>query len=239
MLSVSKLTIAICDDTPQDLEHIHTLIHHHLKRGGISHHISSYHNTASLLADIRSGKTFHILFLDVLMDEMNGLEFAALLRRQQNTTPIVFMSVNQEFALSGYEVSAVRYLAKPVEPRKLDEALHRCLEIWNSKKEILLPTEQGEHRISVSDIQFIEAFDRGILVCMGSEIIECRMKFREAETLMPLAAFIQCHRSYLVNPDHIKTIRPYEFVLRSGQRIPVGKARYHEIRKQFIQYLSS
>ena len=129
-------------------------------------------------------------------------------------------------------------LAKPVDPNRFEEALLHCVDIWKTKKEILLPTEQGESRISVSDIQFIEAFDRGIRINTEQKIIESRLKFREAESLLPLATFIRCHRSFLVNPDHIQCIQPYSFVLRTGQHIPVGKSRYPEIRREFIQYLS-
>lgn len=238
MLSDNQLTIAVCDDNPKDLELIRDMIRPVLQREGISHGISCYTDGRSLLADIRSGKNFHILFLDVLMEELNGLELAALLRRQKKRVPIVFISVNREMALNGYEVSAVRYLAKPVDPNRFEEALLRCVDIWKTKKEILLPTEQGEYRISVSDIQFIEAFDRGIRINTEQKIIESRLKFREAESLLPLATFIRCHRSFLVNPDHIQCIQPYKFVLRTGQHIPVGKSRYPEIRREFIQYLS-
>lgn len=239
MLSDNQLTIALCDDNPKDLELIRDMIRPVLKREGIPHGISCYTDPKALLADIHSGKNFHILFLDVLMNELSGLELAALLRRQKKSVPIVFISVNREMALNGYEVSAVRYLAKPVDTHKFEEALLHCVDIWRTKKEILLPTEQGEYRISVSDILFIEAFDRGIRINTERETIESRLKFREAESLLPLAAFIQCHRSFLVNPDHIKCIRPYMFVLHTGQHIPVGKSRYPEIRRKFIQYLSA
>lgn len=235
----NQLTIAICDDAPADLNQIHEIITRILRKAGIHHSISAYESAASLLSDIRSDNQFHILFLDVMMKEQNGLDLAAQLRKQQNQVPIVFISANREMALYGYEVSAVRYLAKPIDEGKLEEALMYCVEEWQKQKEILLPTGWGQYRISVSDILFIEAFDRGIRVVLENETVESRLKFREAEMLLPMSSFIRCHRAFLVNPAFIKCLRPYEFILLNGQHIPVGKARYPEIRRKFVQYISA
>lgn len=239
MINDNELTIALCDDAPGDLTVVHDMITHILNREGVVHMISCYDKTSDLLADIHCGVQFHILFLEVVMNELSGLELAAELRRQKNNIPIIFVSANRELALYGYEVSALRYLAKPVDEKKLEEALMYCVKDWQRQKEILLPTGTGQYRISASDILFIEAFDRGIRVVLKDETVESRLKFREAETLLPVSAFLRCHRAFLVNPAYIKSIRPYEFILLNGQHIPVGKSRYAEIRRKFIQYISA
>ena len=238
MQTDNQLKIAVCDDVKADLLEITELTTEILQEAGIAHSIAGYESGKSLLQDIRNGAQFHLLLLDVLMDELDGMELAAQLRKQQDKTAIVFISINREMALRGYEVSAQRYLAKPLEREKLKEALLHCYEGRQGQKEILLPTERGQYRISLSDVQFVEAFDRGTRFVLANEKVECRLKFGEVEEMLPAPSFIRCHRSYLVNLSGIRYIRPYEFTLKSGQAVPISKGRFSEIYKKFVDYLA-
>ena len=65
-----------------------------------------------------------------------------------------------------------------------------------------------------------------------------KLKFSEVGALLPKSVFIHCHRAYIVNLSHIKHIRPYEFELKSGAAVPIGKPRYSEISKQFFSYIT-
>lgn len=238
MQTDNQLKIAVCDDVRSDLLEITVMTKEILQDAGITHSIVGYESGNELLQDIQNGAKFHILLLDVVMDELDGMELAAQLRKQQNKTAIVFISINREMALRGYEVSAARYLAKPLEKGKLKEALDHCFEDWQAQKEILLPTERGQYRISLSDIQFVEAFDRGTRFVLADEKVECRLKFGEVEAMLPSSSFIRCHRSFLVNLSGIRSIRPYEFSLKSGQAVPISKGRFSEIHKKFVDYLA-
>ena len=115
----SELKIAVCDDIEKDRIQIINMTKGILQDMQVSCSIVGYKDGPSLLADIQNGSKFHIMLLDVMMDEMDGMELAAELRKQGNRTAIIFISINREMALYGYEVSAVRYLIKPLEERKL------------------------------------------------------------------------------------------------------------------------
>lgn len=238
MSTESELKIAVCDDIQTNCAQIIGMTKQILQDAEILHSVSGYESARRLLTDIQNGAQFHILLLDVMMDEMNGMELAAELRKQQNKVNIIFISSNREMALCGYEVSAVRYLAKPLDEDKLKEALFYCYRIWQEKKEILLPTDKGKHRISFADIQYVEAFNRGTRFVLANETVESRHKFGEVEAMLPSSAFVLCHRAYIVNLSCIKFIRPYEFLLRSGETVPIGKGRYSAIRKKFIDYIA-
>lgn len=238
MQTDNQLKIAVCDDVRSDLLEITEMTKEILQDAGITYSIVGYESGEELLQDIQKRRKFHILLLDVLMDELDGMELAALLRKRQDKTAIVFISINREMALRGYEVSAVRYLAKPLGKDKLKEALNHCCELWQAQKEILLPTERGRCRISLSDIQFVETFDRGTRFVLTDEKVECRLKFGEVEAMLPSSSFIRCHRSFLVNLSGIRYIRPYEFTLKGGQVVPISKGRFAEIHKKFVDYLA-
>ena len=88
--------------------------------------IVCYGTAKDLLEEIQNGKEYAMLLLDVLMPAQDGMELARVLRDKKVETEIVFISCNREMALQGYEVAAARYLAKPLEMKKLTEAVRFC-----------------------------------------------------------------------------------------------------------------
>lgn len=233
-----RINIAICDDVHADRMQIAAMTGDILKSEEIHCSITGYDSAKALLDGIHNSAQYNILLLDVMMGELDGIELARLLRTEQDNTDIIFVSSNREMAMCGYEVKAVRYLAKPIDQEKLKEALLHCYKKWREKKEILIPTNQGLHRISVSDIQYVEAYDRGTRFMLGGELTQSRLKMSEVESTLPKSMFFQCHRGFIVNLTNIKSIRRYEFVMKSGLLVPIGKARYNECYKRFVDFLS-
>lgn len=236
--AVKELKIAICDDEAHYRDQVTGMTRHILQNAGIDCELSVYQSGTELLDAIRDGSVFHILLLDVVMEPFSGMELAALLRKQKNRCAIVFISGNLEMALQGYEVSAARFLSKPVDEARLEEALLHCCSLWQEKKEILLPTDQGQYRTSFSEIWFVEAFDRGTRFVLTDKTVETKLKFSEAEAMLPKSMFLQCHRAFLVNLHHVRWIRPNEFELMSGALVPISKHRYSEVNKKFFDYLA-
>ena len=117
--SHSSISIAICDDESNALTEIESITKELLAAEKISCGISKFRD--ALLSAVEGGAAFDILLLDVMMEHLNGMELAAALRKQGNDAAIIFISSNRDMALLGYEVSAVRYLAKPIRREKLQE----------------------------------------------------------------------------------------------------------------------
>lgn len=235
-----RLRIAVCDDDQTDLEQIVRATAQILDRANLNCKISEYNNSKELLEDIQNGKGYHILLLDVVMDELNGMKLAEKIRGMQDNSDIIFISVDRDMAVNGYEVAAARYLVKPLDPKKLQEALMYCIGLRQNKKEILFPACGGGYRISLSDIQFVEAIGRGTrLVLANDNAVECSLRFNEVEELLPKSVFYLCHRSYLINLSYIKSICRYEFSLHTGLMVPIAKARYMEAYRRFSGYLSN
>ena len=228
--------VAVCDDLPEDREQISRVAAEALKSKGIPHSITCYENARALLADIQSGASFQLLLLDVLMDEMDGMTLAQALRDRGDQTMIVFISVSQEMARRGYLVKAQRYLVKPLDKAELLEALLYCHTQWQDKKEILLPTEKGQYRISFSDIQFVEALERGSRFVLADEAVETKLRISEVEAMLPRSGFVLCHRGYIVNLVHTKRISRYQFTMKSGAVVSISRLRYNEVRDEFMSF---
>lgn len=237
----NELRIAVVDDMEQDRVLIAAETDAVLRSAKITHSIDCYADAGALLGAIRSGKKYTLLLLDVLMDEMDemdGMALAKELRDRGNNTAIIFISISQEMACRGYRVDAARYLVKPLDREELKEALLHCYDQWQDKKEILLPTFHGQHRTSFTDIQYVEAYDRGTRFFLTNETVETKLKFSETEALLPKATFLMCHRAYIVNLALTKNIRQYEFIMKSGTVVPISRYRYNEVNRQFVDFVT-
>lgn len=232
-----QLQIAVCDDELIDRQQAEKLTSEIMAAEGLACSVSTYENATALLDAIQGGAQFHILLLDVMMEGLDGMEFAAALRKLGDNTAIVFMSTNREMALRGYEVSAVRYLAKPLREEQLREALLYCYKTFCEKKEILLPTTKGQRRIPLSDILYVEAMERVTKLALTDRLEEVSMKFSDLSALLPERRFVLCHRSYLVNLEHIAYIRSRDLELTTGEVLPVSRYRVEDLQKQFVDYL--
>lgn len=235
--SSPQLQIAVCDDEPMDRQQAETLTTDIMTAEGLACSLSSYGSAAALLAAIQDGAQFHILLLDVMMEGLDGMELAAALRKLGEGAAIIFMSTNREMALRGYEVSAARYLAKPLQEEQLREALVYCYKTFCAKKEILLPTTKGQRRIPLSDILYVEAMERVTKLALTDRLEEVTLKFSELSVLLPERQFVFCHRSYLVNLEHIAYIRSRDLELTTGEVLPVSRYRAEDLQKQFVAYL--
>lgn len=237
MQQSSQFLVAVCDDMQTDREEIAGLVEVYYRNENIDCAVKTYESGEALLKAIESGEKFHLLILDVMMDNLDGIGLASLLRKQRNDTAIVFVSINREMALQGYEVSAIRYLSKPIHVEKLNEALSFCYQIFQESREIMMPTVQGLRRIAPMDILYIEAGGRGTKVVLSNEQVDTSLRIFEQEDMLSGKQFLLCHRAFLVNLAAVRYIRRYELELTDGTVIPVSKHRFSYVNEKFMDYL--
>lgn len=229
--------IAVCDDEPIDRQQAADLTREIMAAEGLACDFSTFDSATALLTAIQGGAQFHILLLDVMMEGLDGMELAAALRRLGDSTAIIFMSTNREMALRGYEVSAARYLAKPLREEQLREALLYCCKTFCEKKELLLPTEKGQSKLAPSEIIYVEPWERGSRLHLTSGSIETSVRISELALMLPERSFTFCHRTILVNLAFIKHLRSCEIELADGRTLPVSKHRVSDLKKRLLGYI--
>ena len=231
------LQLAICDDGAEDRAQIGQMARELLREDGMEAETACYDSAAALLRDVRAGRTFHILLLDVVMEGMDGMKLAAALRALHEEAAIIFVFVNREMALRGYEVSAARYLAKPVDREKLREALLHCCAAQLRQRALALPTTGGESRVAPSAILYVETWERGARLHLGAESLETRLPISQVAAMLPAGQFAYCHRALLVNLAHVRYVRYCELELKNGERLPISKYRLAQFKREFLRYL--
>lgn len=232
------MKIAICDDDPDDRALLAELTRRVAAQEKIGCELTLFASSTALLQAMTEGAAFQTLLLDVVMPEMDGLQLAAALRRQQNNTSIVFVSSNREMAMLGYEVAASRFLSKPIQEDKLREALRFCYQAGRSRPELALPTARGMRKFSLEEILYIEAWGRGVRIHLREGQEEVGMKISDMETMLPSNQFVLCHRTVLVNLAYVQYLRYCELELKTGAVLPVSKYRQNATRDKLMNYLA-
>ncbi|MDO4277004.1 MAG: LytTR family DNA-binding domain-containing protein [Eubacteriales bacterium] len=191
-----------------------------------------------LLEEIKRGQQFDLLLIDVIMPGLDGMELARVLRNEREITSIVFISNNREMALQGYEVSAARYLSKPLQKERLKEAVVFCYGHRQEDKELLISANGVMRKVRASHICYLEIYGRKTRIRLEDETWDINLSLDELEQMLSGRGFIRCHKSFLVNCRYIRTFSSSSIELADGKEIPVSKHRIKDVRKAFFDYMN-
>ena len=230
------MRIAICDDQPEHLEQLHRMI---LEWDSEETSVSCFDNGDTLL---RTHKTapFDLIFLDVLMPLLNGIETAKELRQSDKTAKLVFLTSVADFAVEAFTVKASNYLLKPPDREKL----YRCLdeiseELHVSAKKICIRGIHALHQIPVESIEYIESQNKRILFVLadGQTILSTEPLYTYEEKLTLDDGFFKCSRSFIVNINRIDTFTTKEILTHSGARISISRSLHREFENAYFSVL--
>ncbi len=232
------LRIAICDDENTFLTQIYsTLSAWHYNTSQFF--IETFNNGDSLLKS-HAKSPYDIILLDVLMPMFNGIEVAREIRKHDTSVKIVFLTSSPEYAVDSYTVKAANYLLKPIDSKKL----YQCLEVVcnelleDNQKVIHIRCTNAVHKISLYDIEYVEAQNKHTLFTLRDnqllESIELLSFYSEKLTLTD--GFFKCHRSYIVNINHIDSYTTKEIRMRSGYRIPISRKYQSDFENTYFSY---
>lgn len=230
--------VAICDDEATSLQIIEALTEQILEDAGIEYEIATFEDMLVMTKELSSGRDeYHLLLSDILAVGMTGIEAAEELRRLGDKIPIVFVSSTAEFAMDGYRVHALRYLKKPIEFERLQEALLEAYRMsMNSSGFLKIQVADKLHNLPFEQIEYLESQGRVTNIITPDETISVHMKFSDMEQQLPADSFLRCHRSYIINLAHVKDLARYRFLTKSGVEIPVSQLQYADIKAKFLKY---
>ena len=232
-----RRVIALCDDDPGFLDAFLPQVEAALAQLHETCEVLCYDSAEKLLSELREGRSLSILLLDVKMAGMDGMTLTRELRKDASGIPVIFVSSNRDCAIYGYELDALRYLAKPVEQERLTEALGAAFRKQRTQT-LVLQAAEGIIRLDMRSIRYAEMQRRGIQFHLrDGAVVDTHLKISDVEQMLPTERFFRCHQGYIVSMDAIATILRAEAVLDDGSPIPVSRARLSELRQRFLSYL--
>lgn len=218
---MKTLCCAIVDDEPLALG----LLESYVNKTPFLHLVTKCTSAVQAMQEL-PGKNVDLLFLDIQMPELNGLEYSRLVDAH---TRIVFTTAFEQYALDGYRVNALDYLLKPISYAEFLEAAHKALH-WFERS---TPTQEQDHIFVKSDYKLLQIELKEILYVEGlkdyvkiylansSKPILSLMTLKAMEELLPTHRFLRVHRSFIIQKDKIKVIDHGRIVFDKVY-IPVG-----------------
>lgn len=230
-----KYKIAICDDEQNQIEYITSIVASWSAHEGHGCEIRTFASAEAFLFEYEEDKAYDILLLDVEMKNMNGIELAKRIRKDNNRAEIIFITSHFEFVGEGYEVDALHYLIKPISAEKLTQVLTKAAEkILVEPPSVVISCEGETVKLYESDILYVESFLHYIVIHTKDKEYKIKENISVFENKVS-DDFYRIHRSYLVSLKYITRISRTSVNIGSTE-LPLSRGKYDDINRAFIEH---
>ena len=199
--------------------------------------VTVYDNAVNFLTYYKGN--FDIVFMDIEMPDMNGMEAAAKLRTIDKSVVLIFVTNMARYAVNGYEVGAFDFIVKPVTYGSFEIKFRRALDsiAENSDgKKISVYSPDGTRLVSVSSVKYIEVMDhRVVWHTMNGDISLCG-SLKKIEESLPKPDFVRCNNCYIVNLKYVTEVRTSSVIV-SGEELQVSVSKKKDLMKALAEYL--
>lgn len=225
------MKIAICDDETEDLK----IIQSYCSKYNPTIPTGVFQSGEALLEAYKSS-FYDLVFLDIEMGQMNGLEVGGKLINMPQKPVIVFATHSLNYAVRGYGI-AMRYLPKPITYDVFSNVMELALERILPKKISVL--SNGEQVfIPISEILYFEILRHQLFVHLNSgEKLSMRGTLTELISQVSQRTFVQPHKSYYINMEYVDRLTKQNIVMTNGDLIPIGRSKKDYFQLRLSEYV--
>lgn len=185
-----------------------------------------------------SDLSFDLVFLDIFMSGMTGMEVARAMQSRGQKTPIVFLTSSSDFAVESYEVHAFDYIVKPIQPERLRQVWERFLSLHQENRRFLLINNAGIiEKYPYELIEFLESNCHYVTIHLTDNTTKrIHERLDNLERQLDDVRFLRCHKSYLINMSLVQSMSD-DFVMQSGKCVAYRKRGKKKLQKRFEEYM--
>lgn len=230
------LSIAVCDDEIVECCGMAKKIRDIAEELNIPCIIHQFCSGRELL---ETPESFDIIFLDIIMQDLDGMKTARLLRERASDKILVLVSSSRQYVFDAYDVEAFQYLLKPVDNGKLKQVLQKAVLRTEShpREFILVSRERQKKKLFLDDVYYFEIRGRTATVHGAEGIFTWYEQIGELEAKLRDKDFFRCHKSYLVNLKYVAAYNRQEAILENGEAIVIAKRRYEEFCQEVLRVM--
>ena len=230
------LSVAVCDDEIIECCNMAKKIKDILEEMKIPCIIRQFQSGRELLQAMES---FDIVFLDIMMQDLDGMRTAQIFREKASDKILIFVSSSREYVFEAYDVEAFQYLLKPVDDRKLKRVLEKAVLKTESRSQeyIIVSRERQKKKLFLDDIYYFEIKGRIVDVHGREGIFTYYEQIGELENKLRDKGFYRCHKSYLINLKYVDGYNRQEAILENGEKIVMAKRRYEEFCREVLKIM--
>lgn len=226
------MKIAICDD---EACFVNTIYQYLWNEQNCT--IETFLSAEELWKQYENGIRYDVIFCDIMMQPLNGIELAHKIRTLDNNVILVYLTNNLEFAPLGYEVRAFRYLLKPIHEKDFLSVMEEIRREQKKEKKLLFETSIGSLLIPESSIVYMEAFDKDIQIFYNQDSFYVKRGLNELEETLTNHCFFRIHRKYLIHLDHVLEYDNSKVTLDCGKTLPVSRRKSKAFRESMESFI--
>jgi len=230
------LKIAICEDEPEQQFILENLIHS-LKLD-FNYEIHKFSSGAKLVEAYKKKEYSSIIFLDMKMEGMDGIQTAEIIKGYDKKSIIIIVTSILEYAIEGYRVNAFDFLLKPIKKEKLEQVLRRAFRRVEKEQLQTFVIEARDKTVvlPLDNILYVESCGRKTNIVCETELYINKLSISETEQALSSKGFVRISRYYLVNMKNIKEIGIKEIVLYSGISLVMSERLRDKIKIKYMGY---
>lgn len=246
------MKIAICDDQPNHIEEVKK-IWQKCVDDNFYYELFEFLCAEDLLQTYKNGMTYDLLVLDIEMGAISGMEAAKRIRTVDKKCKIIFITAFDQYMREAFDVSAIHYLDKPIDERKLKILFYRCIKEYREQRYSMIflvykkytasdgvPVSEERIKIDIADILFFESYNRIVNVNLVSgKMFQTKRKITELEQELRSRNFIRIHKSYLINIIYIRKITSKTVTIGKGEHevtLDVSRKQKDLLESVFMDY---
>ncbi len=229
------LNIIILEDQEEQAERLSQMLEQYAEaHEGFSYNLKLYNRSIPLLTEYKCDAD--LLFLDIQIPDILGMEAAKRIRQMDNRVMIIFITMLTQYAIEGYSVGAFDYVLKPVRYEEFSTKMDRVCRMLahqNTSLTLEVRTKEEIRRISADDITFIEISNHDVLIHTDCEIIRQWGNLKSYEEKLTPVHFVRCSASFLVNLKYVRAVNGNSVIVH-GHELPISASK----RKNFLMILA-
>lgn len=231
---------AVVEDDIESREKVNELLKRYEEEENITIHTTFYTDGIHIVDEFQG--QYDIVFCDIQMKIMNGLETARIIRKKNKNVIIIFITNLAEYAIQGYEVAALGYLLKPIKYTIFSMYMDRAVKIISERKDeyILFEGKNGIKRYCLSEITYIDYIKHYSYIHLKNNISgEANREYismKEMEERLEGKSFSRCNSGCIVNLAYVQSIEA-NMVVVNGESITISRARKKQFMNDMTEYL--
>lgn len=230
------MKISIVEDEKEFSDTLLDYLSRYKKENNFSCSVETFESAESYL---ESNQNFDVIFLDINLKKMTGIELAKKIREKNDRIIIFFVTNLGQYAINGYEVNALDFCLKPISYPDFKMKMRKVVNAFNKNADLVfsIDTIDGVQKvISASKIKYVETIKHYLVFHCVDGDFKTRGTMKEIESKLVISFFIKINSGYLINMNYISSVENCEVII-SNDRLPISRSKKNSFLISFSNYI--